>query len=1093
MVHPKTRPNLLRAAALCVATFVLFWNVQRAGAESATEQKAYRRGAVQKSRLGGPQAALLSQARSLKDRINATVLGQERAADILQAIVTQYAKGIGTRKRDPVGLHLIGLPALGKSEILDQLEQHLGIPTARLDMHRYLRSEVVGSGSFSTDLRKVVSAARQATPRLLVLDELDKLDEKNKGPSDTMGAVNQLLSSGTVQLFDGRHNGQDALIVSAMNLSEAKIETYIKKALGAEKSYWALSVDDFQKLHRWMISDAGSYEVLGDIFRTNTTTRIGPNAIFLKPLDHEDYAKLVQLKTRETIEGIAARQKGSERLQVTHSDTLLKTLQDVSVYAPAGARATVTQVPRLVEQLVNIGALALREGDPQDPSFGQPREVHLEWRAKEQKAVVTITPLAGAGKRTQRHQPFQVEVAYNPDTKNFLEPDTLARVASASDKVAERREVVTKAAVRALRFPKVADAAKGLAKTLDRSLYGLSALTKEMQERMAVYLASENPVTGGKSTAAEPMILAGFPGIGKSDLALRTAKALGLGVAMINLQEFTGNDKGASASLAKALSERVEAARKVHPGGKYILLVEELDKVPEINPDSGKLLTPLPSSLAVIKELLNSARYTAAGNGDKAGQELALDLRDAFPIYTMNFATDRFKFEADPRLTSIDDVTKAHRQLASSKKTIREVLGTLFLPDTASRMMDGMHVVKPLQAADYSKLIDREAAQSVADRFGGRAAEVGKIELKMTPEYRHYLEAEVIVPSEGARNTAKATRRLVSRDLAAAMNALPRSGANGRKFATAPLTVTLHFRPGRSEVVYRARLQQEASHADVKLGSEKVARYFPPPRAYGKMPMARLSTAGHELGHALARVRLGGRFLHIAAISPGGNVNGYVRTQGEVRSPADLITHIYSGLASRAMERILKSNDPLSANAALSIGTGVGQDNDTVIAMLYDLVHRLNFDPEGGTGTLVSDSKPKPVLKPKMIQQLQKVLRDMELYLVRDFLSAHPMAWYKEKIRKVARAGVMDEITFYETIGYRYPGDNAMPYGERSRLATLFAEDVQREPAAVQRARAFQMGTHPSEPKRTAEQNLEAAIAFFKTSLHKHLHSKAEN
>src|ERR1019366_1735238 len=111
---------------------------------------------------------------------------------------------------------------------------------------------------------------------------------------------------------------------------------------------------------------------------------------------------------------------------------------------------------------------------------------------------------------------------------------------------------------------------------IDQQLIGQHEFSRLVEREMNVYLGRPGPAVKEPST----LELAGFPGIGKSELVNLTAKHLGLPVVRINMQAFSSSDSQAVENFMDTLNRGIQKARaeKGDPNSKYILLIEELDK-----------------------------------------------------------------------------------------------------------------------------------------------------------------------------------------------------------------------------------------------------------------------------------------------------------------------------------------------------------------------------------------------------------------------------------------------------------------------------------------------------------------------------------
>lgn len=1039
----------------------------------------YRKNDIAAARFGDAERQnLIRLAMTLKAAVDKKIIGQERATKIIQDRLVQYFEGFGTRTKDPVAVQLIGLPGVGKTAILDALEQ-LGFTVERLDVQKYITP---GTNLFERDdvfTRDLVTIAERnkGKPYILLIDELDKLTELQGGNEVTIpfiGALNQILTDGfLVSRYTGKVGFSDAMIITTMNFSPKEIEDFSASALKKPKKYYDFTIADFQAFNEWIQKDPSArYKLLSDLFRANTVSRLAPNTVIMEALSSEAYARIVKLTVDATIAKATQGRNQAKRIEVSYSQAFLDFLNANTVYAPSGARETIAKANALTEQLVNFGVKAAVAGDR---SLNRPRKIALDFNPRTGKAEVSVTPQLTRNGKAAAGSPFKFEVAYDLSSKLFSQPDiiALAPPAAKTGKAAPKEKKLTKKDILAARFPKTRKLTAGLADKINASLIGQEQYTQLVEKEFNGYLNRPGPVE------KQPpfLVFSGFPGIGKSELVNLTAKNLGLEVVRVNLQNFSSDSSDAlknfQATLRNALSEaRAKAQKK---DGKFIVLFEELDKVFEINQRGEIVNRPI---MAVIKDLLQ--------DGVATSPEGVIDVRDAFNIVTMNFAGDRFGFKADPRRTTVENVRDAARQLNMNPASLKSVLGSMFLPETVSRLMSRFYVLNPLSETDYKKLILLQAELVIKNRLLDRASGKNKslIDVQMTPAYKRYLYSEAVIPSEGARHTVIASQNRIATHLEAAMARIPRGSA----LATQPVTLVLDFKPGSSTIVVSAIPQGTKAKRQV-IYSKAIALTFPPLSARGRMPEERLETAVHEFGHAFTSARLGQRIDYATVIPPQAGIGGYVRYKKGRQSAKAMLARIYSALGSRAMERIFMSDDPLSPLSVMDITPGPSNDIVQATENLFGMVKELGFDPDGGTMERMGvDGQNRYAnfsdLPADEVEKFGRMMRRMENYLVADLLAAHDRKWYQERIAAFAKAGGLTEPEFDKLIGHPYPGANNESLGDLSKVAKTFADQVEKAPQEVRTARAFKQG----KTKTTAAQNMEAFLQEFLKIMKEELH-----
>jgi hypothetical protein len=514
-------------------------------------------------------------------------------------------------------------------------------------------------------------------------------------------------------------------------------------------------------------------------------------------------------------------------------------------------------------------------------------------------------------------------------------------------------------------------------------------------------------------------------------------------------------------------------------------LIEELDKVNEINPSNGdKIERPV---MNFIKDLLNDGRasYMNRDAHSSYGRKVDVDIRDAYTIVTMNFAIDRFHFKADPRLTTIGDMMKVWSRLKGRPADLKEVLGSMFLPETVSRLIPRFNIMKPLEQDDYKKLVRIQTEDILKNRIFDQAGRNRlKTDFKMTEAYFDYLYREAVIPSEGGRYTAVIVRNRFSTDLENALAKLPRTS---KKRPIQPYLIELDFNSQTTAVVAKLIKEPGKQGAQSDVISERVVTLtFPPHEMTGRIPRKRLHTAIHEFGHAFTGVNFGKRFEYATVIPPENGTGGYVKFLSGSQTAKSLLASIFASLGSRAMERIFLSDSPLDARSVLDISSGASSDIQAATQDLWSLIYKFGFDPAGG----VLDRVGKPYanfsdLTSKQVEDLGIVLRKMEDYLIEHLLSVQSKDWYVEKIEKFARNGGYVEEEFYNLIGYPHPGKSAFEFGDPSKIDETFPDSVELIQSDLEGAMQFKQGRIG----RSAAQNLEAATLFFQELLEKCLHS----
>lgn len=1030
-------------------------------ANPAPNRPQYSQRQIQTSRFGDAKKQQdMQMALAINDQIDSAIFGQEVIAEVLRDKLALYLDGLQTERREPVAVNLMGLPGLGKTAIIEVLAK-TGFQIVKFDAQAYINKGGTNSGldsNFSTDLENALARVKPNLPTFLVIEEIDKLPEidQKTGAENTqslIGTLNQILSEGKFnserrwgprELIDA----SNIFIITTMNLSPNEITSFSKEALGAEKSFYDFSISDFAHFHRWITGDTAAVpKILSRLFRPNTVSRLMPISTLVNPLDMAAYRKIVKNTVAKTIGKVTTGALQESRLEVEVSEDFIDYLNKITVYAPSGARSSVAKTDQLVRQLILFAKrIPIKpKNDKDQTSLNRPRQIKVGYDVNTDSVTLEIGVLKILkNKELVLDKSETFGVTFSPATGLFSQPNqVVTNIIPVPAPAPKDQNKILKKEIRAARFPVQGNAAKGLANFINQELFGQSRYSKLVETSMNQYMV--RPAEA--KTAPVSIVFAGFPGIGKSEMINLTGRYLNLPIIKINLQQYTSNAPETAGQLIGFIAEEIE---KVKSSGatKYILLIEELDKVYEIDPSNGAPVDrPV---MGIIKDLMNNGQ--AEVRAEKSYNQIdrvKIDVRDAFVAVTMNFAMDRFNFKADPRLTTLDDVVNAWKRLSTRLADLKQVLGSMFLPETVNRMISNIFILKPLERPDYEKVIAKQQEIILKDRFALKGNQsVGQIELELSPEYKEYLFNESVVPSEGARFAAKVSRNLISLDFEGALKKLPKNKA----LSARPILVKLGYDPETRLVsatltTTDTQLPQESLENAYQREAEL---NFPPLNMTGKVPKDRLVTSLHEFGHALGAIRSGLPFESITVVPPQNSVGGFVKFRSGGQSADELIGNIYATLASRAMERIMLSQRPDQSTSVIDITAGASNDILQATKLLFNVINELGFDPQGGVIERMGFEGPNRYanfadLPHEVVTQLSLVLRSVEDTLVADFLALHGRDWYADKIYLLALQGSMSEQEFYKLIEHDYPGVLWKRVDGESPLFDLFAGKIKEE------------------------------------------------
>lgn len=1036
----KLSRNLLNLVLLTVAVTI---------SGEYSKGQPYVRNEINLARFGGGETReLIEEIYQIDKRLDQKIFGQSRVVQALKAKLIQYVETFGTRNREPISMHLVGLPGVGKSALTEELEKLKlkGLTIVRLDSQKYVGDNASG---FGNALEWAMFKAKQANkPVLLVVEEIDKHPEVNSenGAETTrpvIGILNEILSSGKFTSGYKESDYSNVMVMTTMNLAPAEITRFSEESLGVNKSFYDYTIEDLGRFHNWITTNSSALpKILSRLFRSNTVSRLSPSAVLYRPLTVDDYRNVAIKTINESILRNTTGSAVAQRFRVTYTDGLVNFMTEKSTYAPSGARNTVTKTDAMIDQLIQIAKRATFE---KDASLDRPRVVELGYNETSDEVEITITPERYRRGTIEQGSPWKIGIQYSDEMGTFLMPENNTAInppalVSKGGISKEQQKPVTQKAIKEIRFPRDKSSTNRLELAINERIIGQEEVAKAIAAEVKSYQARPNAA----ELAPTSIILAGFPGIGKSELLKIVAEHTQLPFVRVNLQQFSSNESIVVDKLIMELENAIADLR----GQKYILAIEELDKVFELNPQNGGIVNRPVMSL--IKDLINDGQVRFV---DSNGKVRSVDVRNALLCGTMNFAIDRFNFEADPRLTTLNDMMAAYKQLTSRISDLKVLLGTMFLPETVNRIIAKVKILKPLTKEGYQKLIGIEINRTVHSRLYVNGQNRGQIWVETSARYKSYLFSETVIPSEGARNTVKAVGTIVAIDLEGALRAIPRDS----RFAGKPITLFLDFLPG-SETTTASIVSKE--QPDTRLNNiftRRVALSFPSLKAKGKMAPERIVTAIHEFGHAFVAARLGLRFEYATVIPPKTGVGGYVKFAKTPRSATQIVADIYTALGSRAMERIFLSENPLNERSVGDITPGASADISAASEELFNALYRLGFDSKGGVinrGAVGGSGRANfEDLPSEQIEKLGLILRNLEDEILLDLLRAHSQEWYIEKISKFAKVGGVTESEFFEIIEYVHPGENKLHHGEKSPIYQAFRRVIAPEPVSLSRAR----------------------------------------
>lgn len=1043
--------------------------VRTVATPSVVIAEPYRRKDISDARFGVDEKQnFLQQAHRISEAVSRSIFGQDEAALILQDRVVQYIEGFPNRKGEPSALNLIGLPGIGKTAMLDVLNE-LGFKIIFLNAQNFVsdQSDLKSALYYKFSQLGVIFDKKNnglespRMPVILVIDELDKVPEIIKNnPERTLpiiGDLNAILSEGVLRGSYRDIDMSNVLVITTMNFSSEEMQGFSQEVLLKTKNYYDFTLEDFKMFDQWIRSQPSArYKVLEKMFRSNTVSRLAPNTIIMQPLAISTYRLIVQRVAKDAIESATKpfiNNKGKrvdKKIEVTIDESLIDFLVQKTVFAPSGARETIFRSMALMEQLINYG-IKVQDLDGADSTADRPRKIAIGMDGN--RAIIKVTPQVLINNQIVDKPAFSFEAEYNEGARLFMAPLNLTRVkptyVSVQKQGAERP--TTKKEILSVRFPPGAKLPPQTKDNINAKLIGQEKAVSIVLDDMRKYFGRSGPAVKEPSFR----VLSGFPGIGKSELVRLVGEELKLPIVKINMQQYASDSPDVVRNFLEQLNNDINEVQNYNPSVKFILQLEELDKIFEINQMGVAVSRPI---MAVVKDLLNDGQFRGILGAGSQAMLGTIDIRSAFTFVTMNFAVDRFGFSADPRLTTVEDVMKAWEELSMTPMATKSVLGSMFLPETVSRLMSRFLIMKPLAEGEYRELINRQIESVIKSRlYDQQGRNIGQIQIKLKPNYKKYLYNETVIPSEGARHTVVSVQSRISSDIEHALAHIPKKS----KFATAPLILYLDFSQAKEQVIIRAQIENDIENDKVSkpevIARRSISLQFPSAQVRGRVSAERLHIAAHEFGHAFMGVKLGLRFEHIAVVSPKAGVGGYVKFNDPSQSASVLIASVFSTLASRALERMVFSDKPLSPDSVMAISTGPSNDIRQATAALFNALYELGFDPGGGTidrnfggGNKYADFASIPH---ELAEKLGRLLREMEDFIIKDLLVAHSQDWYVSKIADLARVGTMSEKSFYDLIEHRYPGEKNTEGAYPAYFKKIFSKHILSEPKELVKSR----------------------------------------
>ena len=251
-----------------------------------------------------------------------------------------------------------------------------------------------------------------------------------------------------------------------------------------------------------------------------------------------------------------------------------------------------------------------------------------------------------------------------------------------------------------------------LAAKLDSQVLGQRPVTQALQALIVEYYSS----FGHRKGAPLGANFVGLPGVGKTSVMERI-KEMGFPVEFIDMQKYAAEERaGEFPNDLKQMGEK-------YKGRPLILVMDELDKLPEISPIHGEVTRP---AIGALNQLINNGTVT----------DVPLDFSNVLIVTTMNFSPEEMshfthhalKVEKPIYDMTVEDFEQFHQWLIREKSARYSVLQRLFRSNTVSRLAPNLIFFKPLDGESYGALVrmslDSAIRATTAGAFSGRRLEV---------------------------------------------------------------------------------------------------------------------------------------------------------------------------------------------------------------------------------------------------------------------------------------------------------------------------------------------------------------------------------
>ncbi|MCB9060728.1 MAG: hypothetical protein H6622_04325 [Halobacteriovoraceae bacterium] len=953
----------------------------------------------------------LTKASEFHELFNKSVPNQQHIGLAVRNKLLYYLETFSTNQLSPVHLSLLGLPDNGKIAVSSLLSEFLPVYTYNLD-------RLVNTKDFNDFYNFLISnnIMDDEFPKILVLEGLEKIRETLIKDGKRISVQNPffsmiksiLLSGGlphAIELGNPSYRLSNVFIISTIDLPEDVIvknmQVQIEDELISDKSYFDFFKD--------MINDSSlKRSVLRDLFQQDSIGVIEKDVVVFNHYEKEHLIEMITFWLKNTMKNFPRRylhHSGNhyDQYRMTNINDFAHFFYEKYKTEGDGFSSLRTKIIHSFEQVLFFAekatlSLARIENTNYlfDFSGDVKRKIILSLDNKNQEINIKISSKVDDQKIESKFtMPFFENINMFVIPGNFSTHPPLESFNFESDTIISEADILAK------RKSRSATPARGLKKFISSQVFGQDEYLESLEEDLNLFMTENQHLTG----RARSHFILKFPGLGIGKIVKLAGQYLELKKIEIDLSDYKNYDPNEVLDqFAQDLNIKIQ---NVNPESeKILILFKGLEKFDSVNHLGFETDWPI---LKVLNDLLEKGLFEI----HTSESQFKADLRHAFIFSVFELNSSETFLSNDPRESSIENVLSLYGNLSRDPMIITNFLQEKFQGQLSPSVLHTTYFLKPLNKKEHRSIIKQQLKKVLKDRFYDGSENIAMINVKLQESYISYLEKESIIPAENGRNTRIDSYNKISDHLELALKHIP------KEYSLEPLELLFSFNKSTNTYIAHVKVRNKK----IKILEKKLKLKYPKIESKGKISIQTLETTFHELGHAWAMIRTGQRFIDLTSI-PQGNYLGAVSYELKQQSGVDLILGIYSSLASRSFERMLFGKSPGTSLSHLKKKLGVSQDTYDASSDLFHLLYTLGSNPYGGSLSRNSTQTGInfPQISKSEIEKMERILREMEDYIIEDALAAHPIEFYVEKSKLIAKKGTVSEQELYQILGYWPPG-----------------------------------------------------------------------